>query len=145
MNCFFRNLIQNIEIMQGATVITEPKVHISPALLEELETKIHEQGQIIVHCIQESSFPSFIRIWPSTFLYDHTSAHKSELVHAENICYYPQWQAVDIGENYFTLVFSGLPSNCAVFDLIEHCSNEGGAFKALNIRRNQSDVYYVQL
>ena len=132
-------------IMHGATVITEPKIEISPSLLEELETKIHEQGQIIVHCIQESIFPSFIRIWPSTFLYDHNSAAKGELVHAENICYYPQWKAVDIGENYFTLVFSGLPSHCAIFDLVEHCSNEGGAFKALNIRRNQSDVYYVKL
>jgi len=131
--------------MNAATVITDPKVHISPSLLKELQAMIHEQGQIIVHCIQEALFPSFIRIWPSTYLYSKNSTHKSELVHAENISYYPNWKAVDGGQNYFTLIFSSMPSDCNVFDLIEHCPNEGGAFKALNIRRNQSDVYYVKL
>ena len=131
--------------MENATVITDPEVVISPDLLEELQTQIHEQGQIVVHCIQEAPYPSFIRIWPSTYLYDQQSPHRSELVHAENICYYPQWKAVDRGKNHFTLVFSGLPPECNLFDLIEHCSSEGGAFKALNIKRNKSDVYYVQV
>lgn len=132
-------------MIKNATVITEPGVSISPDLLEELKSQIHEQGQIVVHCIQESPYPSFIRIWPSTYLYDHHSSHRSELVHAEKICYYPQWMAVDEGQNYFTLIFSGLPGSCSIFDLIEHCENEGGAFKALNIRRNKSDVYYVKV
>jgi len=131
--------------MENAAVIIDPKVDISPELLEELEAQIHEQGQIIVHCIQEAPYPSFIRIWPTTFLYDHHSSHKSELIHAENICYYPEWKPVDKGQNYFTLVFAGLPGDCGMFDLIEHCINEGGAFKALNIRRNKSDVYYVKV
>ncbi|MBT8234508.1 MAG: hypothetical protein HKO66_14680 [Saprospiraceae bacterium] len=131
--------------MDTAIIIKNPKVDISKELLAELETQIHEQGQVVVHCIQETIMPSFIRIWPTTFLYDHHSEHKSELVHAENITYFPNWQIVDKGENYFTLIFSGLPKSCIVFDLIEHCSNEGGAFKALNIVRNKSDVYYVKV
>lgn len=131
--------------MSDATIIKEPVVEISDSILEELQSQIHEQGQIVVHCIQMSFFPSFIRIWPTTFLYDQHSENRAELVHAENICYYPEWKAVDEGQNYFTLIFSGLPEECNVFDLIEHCSNEGGAFKALNIRRNKSDVYYVRV
>ncbi len=91
-----------------------------------------------------SLLPTYIRIWPSTYLYDHTSDHKSDLVHAEKISYYPEWTMTDSGEAYFSLVFSGLPKSCTVFDLIEHCTNEGGAFKVLNIPRNESDVYYVQ-
>ena len=131
--------------MSEATIIEKPEVEISKKLLHELMSKIHEQGQVIVHCIQRTIYPSFIRIWPTTFLYDHNSEHRSNLVHAENICYFPNWQAVDIGENYFTLIFSGLPKSCSLFDLIEHCSNEGGAFKSLNIKRNKTDVYFVQL
>ena len=132
-------------MIRNATVITEPRIDISPDLLEELQNQVHEQGQVVVHCIQESPYPSFIRIWPSTYLYDQHSVHKSELVHAENICYFPQWKAVEEGQNYFTLIFAGLPRDCSVFDLIEHCSNEGGAFKALNIVRNKADVYYVKV
>ena len=131
--------------MENAHVITEPKVDIDPDLLEELASQIHEQGQIVIHCLQASVFPSFIRIWPSTFLYDQQSDHRSELVHAENIVYYPNWMAVNEGINHFTLIFSGLPNHCEIFDLIEHCSNEGGAFRALNITRNKSDVYYVRV
>ncbi len=131
--------------MNNATIIKEPSIAISSELLEELSTQIHEQGQIIIHCIQQAEFPSFIRIWPTTYLYDHHSEHKSELVHAENICYYPHWKVVDQGQNSFTLIFSGLPSHCSVFDLIEQCENESGAFKALNIIRNESDVYFVKV
>ena len=131
--------------MHSSHVITDPKVEIDSDLLEELESQIHEQGQIVVHCLQESIFPSFIRIWPSTYLYDRHSDHRSELVHAENIVYFPSWMAVAEGRNHFTLIFSGLPKDCHIFDLIEHCDNEGGAFKALNIKRNNSDVYYVRV
>jgi hypothetical protein len=131
--------------MKAATIIEKPEVEISPSILNELESQIHEQGQIIVHCIQECNFPSFIRIWPTTYLYDHHSEARSELVHAENICYFPEWQAVSEGQNYFTLIFPGLPKSCVIFDLIEHCSNEHGAFKALNIVRTKSDVYFVHV
>ncbi len=131
--------------MDAPTIIEKPKVDIDKDILHELEAQIHEQGQVVVHCIQTADFPTLIRIWPTTYLYDHHSEHKSELVHAENISYFPHWKAVDMGENYFTLIFSGLPKSCIVFDLIEHCDNQNGAFKVMNIPRNNSDVYYVQI
>ncbi|MBT8191596.1 MAG: hypothetical protein HKO89_07330 [Saprospiraceae bacterium] len=128
----------------SSILIEEPKINISPSLLEELEHQIHEQGQVVVHCILESLFPTYIRIWPTTYLYDQNSPHKSELVHAEKISYFPVWTLTEGGETYFSLIFSGLPKTCLVFDLIEHCSNESGAFKVLSIPRNEQDVYYVQ-
>lgn len=128
----------------SSILIEEPKVNISPSLLEELQSKIHEQGQVVVHCILLSMMPTYIRIWPTTYLYDHHSEHKSELVHAEKISYFPEWTLTESGEAYFSLIFSGLPKSCLLFDLIEHCSNEGGAFKVMSIPRNEADVYYVQ-
>lgn len=131
--------------MSFPTIIERPKIKISPDLLQELETQIHEQGQVVVHCIQVADFPSLIRIWPSTHLYDHHSDHVSDLVHAENISYFPEWTPVDSGENYFTLIFSGLPKHCIVFDLLEICDNQKGAFKVMSITRNETDVYFVQV
>lgn len=131
--------------MDFPTIIEKPKVSISPEILNELKAQIHEQGQVVVHCIQNIEVPTLIRIWPTTYLYDHHSEHRSDLVHAENISYFPQWKALGYGENSFTLIFSGLPKSCIVFDLIEHCDNEGGAFKVFSITRSDSDVYYVQV
>lgn len=127
------------------TIIKEPKVNLSAEILRELETLVHEQGQVVVHCVQASTEPTFIRIWPTTYLYDHHSDHSSELVHAENITYFPKWKPVQPGENHFTLIFSGLPKSCLVFDLKELCDNQAGAFRVLSIKRNKSDVYYVQV
>lgn len=142
---YLKHYFLNDYEMEEAIIIKEPSIEISEELLNVLKSQIHEQGQVVVHCLQQSSIPSFIRIWPTTYLYDHHSEFRSELVHAENISYFPQWKLVDKGENYFTLVFGGLPKTCLVFDLIEHCQNEGGAFKALNIVRNEADVYYVKV
>lgn len=132
-------------VIEAPVVVKNPKVDIDPALLAELKTQIHEAGQVVVHCIQNSKEPSFIRIWPSTFLYDHHSEHRSNLVHAENITYFPEWKAVSGGDTHFTLVFSGLPKSVKVFDLQEQCQNQAGAFKVFSIARNNSDVYYVQV
>ena len=128
-----------------AILISNPKVNISPDLLEDLKEQIHEQGQVVVHCIQVTDHASYIRIWPSTYLFDQHSEHASELVHAENITYFPEWKAVQSGENYFTLIFSGLPKSCLVFDLLEQCNNQAGAFRVNSIPRNSTDVYYVQV
>lgn len=131
--------------MNAPTIIEKPKVEIAPELLQELETQVQEQGQVVVHCLLEQIFPSYIRIWQTTYLYDQHSPHKSELVHAEKISYYPTWTPTPVGTSYFTLIFSGLPKSCLVFDLIEHCDNEAGAFKVTNITRNETDVYYVRI
>ncbi len=131
--------------MSDTIVIEEPKIQISPALLSELKTLVHEKGQVIVHCIQEADDITYIRIWPQTNLYCQHTDHVSSLVHAEKISFFPVWTEVYPGENYFTLIFSGLPKSCIVFDLIEHCDNEAGAFKVLSIPRNNTDVYYVKV
>lgn len=131
--------------MDFPKIIEKPKVSISPDLLQELKEQIHEQGQVVVHCIQKANSPTLIRIWPTTYLYDHHSAHVSDLVHAENITYFPEWKPVNQGENYFTLIFSGLPDSCILFDLLEHCDNQAGAFMVKSIVRNNTDVYYVEL
>ncbi len=131
--------------MDFPTIIKKPKVNISPEILQELKAQVHEQGQVVVHCIQEINVPTLIRIWPTTYLYDQHSDHRSDLVHAVNISYFPEWKAVGYGEHSFTLIFSGLPKSCIVFDLIEHCDNESGAFKVMSITRTSSDVYYVRI
>lgn len=80
-----------IEAPEAPVVVTKPKIDIDPALLSELQTQVHESGQVVVHCIQNSKEPSFIRR-PSTFLFDHHSEHFSFLVCAENISYFPKWK-----------------------------------------------------
>lgn len=127
-------------------VIVKPEISISTGLLEKLKEQIHEQGQVVVHFVMRTMyFGMNIRIWPTTYLFDQHSDHRSELVHAENISHYPVWTEVFPGDHYFTLIFSGLPRSCTRFDLIEQCSNEQGSFKVLNVPRNDSDVYYVQI
>lgn len=131
----------------SAIVIKDPTVSISPKILNEIKEQHHAQGQVVLHFIYfPVSMDSLIRIWPSTYLYDTGSSHKSELVHVENITIYPEWYPCTIGrKHFFTLVFSGLPKSCTTFDFIEHCSNEGGAFKVYGIERNDADVYYLHI
>jgi hypothetical protein len=131
--------------IEAPVIVRNPKVEIAPDLLAELKSQVHEAGQVVVHCLQNSSEPTFIRIWPTTFLFDHHSDHVSTLVHAENITYFPEWKEVGGGDTHFTLVFSGLPKTVKVFDLLEQCQNQAGAFRVYSILRNNTDVYYVQV
>lgn len=71
------------------------------------------------------------------------SDHQSEMVHAENISIYPEWQEVLDGSTaYFSLIFTGLPKSCRKFDLYERIPESGG-FMVWGIERNETDVYYV--
>ncbi len=129
------------------SIITKPKVDISEDLLAELETFVQTEGQVIVHCLLYSTVKTgtLVRIWPTTYLFDKDSPHRSELVTAENICYYPTWQQVAPGKvAHFTLIFSALPRACSSFDLVEVIPQLNG-FNAPNIQRNDTDVYYVRL
>ena len=82
---------------------------------------------------------------PTTFLIARDVKHRSELVHAENIPLYPVWKSVAPGTtDQFTLIFTGLPSSCTVFDLVEEIPQVGGFFVG-NIPRNSLDVYEVRL
>lgn len=130
-------------------IIEKPKTEIAEEVLSMLATQTDEQGQVILHFLYQVNIFSIgnkIRIWPTTFLYDLHSDHKSELVHVENICLYPTWQDLKPGKNYFfTLIFSGLPKSCNLFDFVEHCDGSPGAFEVRNIKRNTSDVYYIRM
>ncbi len=130
------------------TVITKPKVHISPGLLDQIKEQTEEIGQVVLHfiVINPTPFPMGIRIWPTTYLYDNGSDHVSEMVHVEKIVMAPEWQEVGgFAETYFTLIFSGLPKGCTSFDFVEACASEGGEIVCRGIERNSSDVYYLAM
>jgi hypothetical protein len=86
-----------------------------------------------------------VRIWKTTFLVDHHSSAKAQLLHAENITIAPQWMALPKGTNHnFLLVFPSLPKSCKQFDLIEQIPQPGG-FEIKNINRNESDIYHINI
>lgn len=130
-----------------STIITKPKVEIAPDLLNELNTLVQNEGQVVVHCISSAAatMDYYIRIWPTTFLFDHNSDHRSELVHVEKITMAPMWQLVPAGTTaIYSLIFSSLPKSCSNFDL-EEVIPLPGRFSAKNISRNNQDVYFVRL
>ncbi|MBK8110198.1 MAG: hypothetical protein IPK46_07615 [Saprospiraceae bacterium] len=93
-------------------ILTEPSIQIDPEILAELTNETEEAGQVVLHILYNTPMHTFmnIRIWPSTYLFDQHSNHRSELVHVENICLYPNWMPCFPGEKFhFTLIFSGLP------------------------------------
>ncbi|MFT5763730.1 MAG: hypothetical protein ACI8X3_001156 [Saprospiraceae bacterium] len=127
-------------------VITRPKIEIDPELLKKLQECAQEKGQVIVHCISGGSlfYDSYIRIWKTTFLFDQHGDHVSDLVHFENITLSPKWMLIPAGTiAHFSLIFTGLPKSCSVFDL-EEVIPQPGNFSAKDIKRNNADVYYVR-
>lgn len=130
-----------------STIITKPKVEIAPDILHSLSELTQEEGQVIVHCVSAApaSMDFYIRIWPTTYLFDKDSPHQSELVHVEKISIAPMWQLVPAGTTcHYSLIFSGLPKNCTSFNL-EEIIPLPGRFTAKDIRRNDSDVYFVRM
>ena len=70
---------------------------------------------------------------------------KVPLVFWEGISLFPEWTHLyHTGMFHFTLIFSGLPSDCKVFSMVEEI-NEPGGFVVKDIGRNQKDVYKIQL
>ena len=125
--------------------IVKPKI--SQEILDKIQSEIVEEKQVILHCCYKSDFflEEKIRIWSSTYLIDRQSEHVSKLVHFENISLFPDWTDVPYGKEYwFTLVFSGLPKDCKVFDFIELIPQNNGFFEE-GIVRNGSDVYKIRL
>jgi hypothetical protein len=128
----------------------KPKIkpNVDKKILDEIRTQnLHEEKrQVIVHCRYHSPSAGMqIRIWPTTYLLDNHSNHKSQLIHAYNITWYPVWKSIPKGVTNFTLIFPGLPSTCSSFDLFEDCASQGGGFFKQNIQRNKSDVYTIWL
>ncbi len=128
------------------TIITKPDVSIDANTLLQLRTITQEESQVVVHCSYTSAgFMDLIRIWPTTYLIDQGSSHKSKLVHAENVSIAPIWTRLEYGQTrVFTLIFSGLPKSCTVFDFIESVPEPNG-FEIRNIQRNAADVYFVEV
>jgi hypothetical protein len=108
------------------------------------KTVVLEQSHVYVHCYFNNTVKDMlIRIWKTTFLIDKASAHRSKLVHVENISYAPQWTIVPVdGLFQFLLIFEALPKGCEIFDLLEDIPQPGGFFVA-GIMRNKKDVYHV--
>jgi len=100
-----------------------------------------EEQQTIVHCSLDSPYGTSFRIWKTTYLLTE-KGHRCPLVAWRGICLAPQWMSIPPGEAHFTLIFTGLPSDCKQFSLIENIPWLKG-IKVLDIPRNSSDVYRV--
>ncbi len=124
----------------------KPDVKIDKLSRQKLLNQVQEESQVIVHCTYTGSMNrDRIRIWASTFLYAKNLSHRSELIHVENITMYPMWMDVANGQTInFTLIFSGLPKHCKLFDMVENIPEPGG-FVFENIVRNNSDVYLLEI
>jgi len=103
-----------------------------------------EFGQVTVHgTCHGGPWGTAIRIWPSTYLFDCHSPHASDLVFFEKISAYPFWTPVLANQTlHFTLIFTGLPATCQIFDLHEVIPESNG-FYIPAIQRNKQDVYYL--
>jgi hypothetical protein len=132
------------------TIIQEPPVKAKPYVDMDVLASIHPEllndAYIYVHChFDNKGDEMLIRIWRTTFLIDRSSAARSELVHAENISYAPQWTMVPYDQQFnFLLIFARLPKSCTQFDLVEDIPQPGGFF-VRDIQRNESDVYHIEL
>ncbi len=128
-------------------LIAPPEVEIDSETSQKLKEEVLEEKQVIVHCSFNcpAGVPQLIRIWKTTFLVDKHSSHRSSLIHHENISLYPYWTVVEGGQQHtFTLIFSGLPSTCTVFDFLEDIPQSGG-FHVPSIPRNKMDVYHINI
>lgn len=105
-----------------------------------------EEGCVYVHCrCVNRGDDLLVRIWKTTYLADHHSSAKPQLLHAENITIAPQWLLVPKGSTHtFLLVFGALPKACTQFDLIEEIAQAGG-FEIRDIARNETDVYHIDI
>ena len=107
------------------------------------QTEVELESQVVIHGSYTADlYTGRIRIWPTTYLIDRHSQHKSQLIWHEGISMYPDWTWLNPGKNYFTLIFSGLPKSCVIFDLVEEIPEPRG-FMIEGILRNNSDVYNV--
>jgi hypothetical protein len=122
----------------------KPKVETD--VLTAIDSWTLEDHHVYVHCYYKNDLPEMlIRVWRSTFLIDKVSGAKSGLVHAEKISFAPQWTIIQGKITFsFLLIFSALPKDCNVFDLIEDIPQAGGFFVP-NIKRNELDVYHVDI
>lgn len=122
-----------------------PLIIHKPVFKTDISFDVAEQTSVekstIVHCVFNEPW-GLIRIWPTTLLSQNCGGYK-KLLHAYNIAAHPHWKYVEYN-HVFTLVFEGLDSACTQFDLVEDIPEPGG-FYISNIRRNETDVYFLDL
>jgi hypothetical protein len=137
LNLFIYQLCTS-NTMPTAPTIAKPvfKPHIS----FQVEPEQLEERCTIVHCILPEE--TLARIWPTTFLVQPDGVRK-KLLQAYHITEYPYWTYAEAG-HCFTLVFEGLNRSCTLFDLFEDIPQPGG-FHIRDIRRNQQDVYTLEI
>ena len=134
----------NRSISEPPPVKTTPEVDLD--VLLAIQSLYDEDSFIYVHCYFDNQWKDMlIRIWKTTFLIDRVSGSRAKLVHAENISFAPQWTLIADGKtHHFLLIFSSLPRDCKVFDLVEEIAQPGGFFVP-GISRNEKDVYHVNI
>ncbi len=122
------------------------KPEVDTEVLASIDPGILEEGCVYVHCrCVNRGDDLLVRIWKTTFLIDHHSSAKPQLLHAENITIAPHWVLVPKGTTHnFLLIFGALPKTCTQFDLIEEIPQPGG-FEIRNISRNERDVYHINI
>ena len=136
--------------MEETKIQNAPPAQLKPiietGLLEETATETQEEKQVIMHCTFYVPLGFFtMRIWPTTYLKVRGLKHRSKILNAYSIYFYPKWGSVCAGSlTTFTLVFEGLPKDCTSFYLIEYTSDKG-AFYTKPIQRNIFDVYWVDV
>jgi hypothetical protein len=107
--------------------------------------KSNEEAHITIHCLIKSEIDTRIRLWKNIKIVDRSLIYEAKLIHAENISFHPQWTNLKSGEvKVFTLIFESLPKQSKRFDLVESIPESGG-FVKLNIARNKTDVYKINL
>ncbi len=126
--------------------ITTTEVVIDEDVKKELFSIVDEEKQIIVNCIiNGGNDGTAARIWKSTYLVDKISKQKSTLLHTIGVSNYPSWTLIPPKSTLrFSLIFSPLPQSTKVFDLVEEIPESGG-FYFSGLRRNDTDVYHVEL
>jgi hypothetical protein len=125
---------------------TKIKPEVETEVLTSIDPDTLEDSHVYVHChFNNTSDEMLIRVWRSTYLIDRSSGARSQLIHAENISFAPQWTLIPKKSEFtFLLIFSALPKDCTVFDLLEDIPQAGGFF-VQGIKRNSQDVYHVNI
>jgi hypothetical protein len=111
---------------------------------EKIMPMLEKQTIIHCRCVNHSIGPMSLRIWPTTFLVDRVNGKKYKLLHVEGITLYPEWVNVYSKTHTFTLIFEGLERSCKIFSLLEQIP-EPGEFHVKDIKRNEADVYNVNI
>jgi hypothetical protein len=114
--------------------------------VRNLVQEADNEAQVTVHLTYATPQPGcLIRIWPSTYLVPQQDVASSKLITAIGIAIAPRWTILTEAAPFrFTLVFEALNKSVTLFHLWEDINQPGG-FLVKNIRRNLSDVYYINL